>query len=122
VSGSTLGVIRLLAAAPYRLLPKVSQASDEAGHGLEAQLRDGPKVYFGSDSDLGAKWTAAAAVLADPGSAGSDYIDVTVASRPAAGAGSDLASSPRVQSSQDSSAGALAPSGSTVPTGATAGG
>ena len=57
----------------------MSQASEGSAHGLEAQLRNGPKVYFGTDDDLGAKWAAAAAVLADSGSAGADYIDVTVA-------------------------------------------
>ena len=93
VSGSALQVVRLLAAAPYQLLPKVSQALDSGAQGLEAQLRNGPKLYFGNDADLGAKWAAAAAVLADSGSAGADYIDVTVPSRPAAGAGSDSASS-----------------------------
>lgn len=117
VSGSTLQVVRLLAAAPYQLLPKVSQASDSGTHGLEAQLRNGPELYFGSDDDLGAKWTAAAAVLADSGSAGSDYIDVTVASRPAAGAGSDTASSSPSASSQDGTAGAPSTSGSTAATG-----
>lgn len=122
VSGSTLQLVRLLAAAPYQLLPKVSQASDSGAQGLEAQLRNGPKLYFGNDDDLGAKWAAAAAVLADSGSAGADYIDVTVPSRPAAGAGSDTASSAHSTGSQDGSAGTLGASGSTVPTGVSSGG
>lgn len=122
VSGATLQVIRLLAAAPYQLLAKVSQASDGGAHGLEAQLRDGPKLYFGSDGDLSAKWASAAAVLADSGSAGADYIDVTVASRPAAGAGSDTASSPSSSGSSAGAAGALSAAGSTGSTGAAAGG
>ncbi|MFZ1993290.1 MAG: cell division protein FtsQ/DivIB, partial [Solirubrobacteraceae bacterium] len=106
-TGSTLQVVRLLAAAPYQLLYKVSQASDSGARGLEAQLRNGPKVYFGSGDHLGAKWAAAAAVLADSGSAGADYIDVTVPSRPAAGAGSDSASSPQSASSQGATAATL---------------
>jgi cell division protein FtsQ len=122
VTGSTLQVIRLLAAAPYQLLGKVSQASDGATHGLEAQLRNGPKLYFGDDTDLAAKWTAAAAVLADSASAGAGYIDVTVASRPAAGAGSDTASDPHAAGSQSSSSGSTASAGSTVSTGPTIGG
>jgi cell division protein FtsQ len=122
VSGATLQVIRLLAAAPYQLLAMVSQASDGGAHGLEAQLRDGPKLYFGSDGDLSAKWASAAAVLADSGSAGADYIDVTVASRPAAGAGSDTASSASSAGSSDSASGALSASGSTGSTGSTTGG
>jgi cell division protein FtsQ len=117
VSGSTLQVVRLLAAAPYQLLGKVSQASESSAHGLEAQLRNGPIVYFGGDADLGSKWAAAAAVVADSGSAGADYIDVTVPSRPAAGAGSDTASTPRSATSQGTAAGTLTTSGSTMPTG-----
>ena len=42
-----------------------------------AQLRNGPSIYFGDATQLGAKWTAAAEVLADSGSAGAAYIDVT---------------------------------------------
>lgn len=122
VRGATLAVVRLLAAAPYQLLPKVSQASDGSAHGLEAQLRSGPKVYFGSNDDLAAKWTAAAAVLADSGSAGADYIDVTVATRPAAGAGSDAGSSPGSTGSQDSTAGTLGTDGSTASAGSVSGG
>jgi cell division protein FtsQ len=122
VGGSTLQVVRLLAAAPYQLLPKVSQAFDSSAQGLEAQLLDGPKLYFGNDDDLAAKWGAAAAVLADSGSAGAEYIDVTVPSHPAAGAGSDTASSPHSASSQGGGAGSLSSSGSTVPAGASQGG
>jgi cell division protein FtsQ len=122
VRGATLEVVRLLAAAPYQLLAKVSQASDGGTHGLEAQVRNGPKLYFGSGDDLAAKWASAAAVLADSASAGADYIDVTVASRPAAGAGSDAASSPGSASSQDTTSGTLGTDGSTAPTGTSGGG
>ena len=122
VRGSTLDVVRLLAAAPYQLLAKVSQASDGGAHGLEAQLRNGPKVYFGSQDDLAAKWAAAAAVLADSGSSGADYIDVTVASRPAAGTGSDAASSPSSTSAAGSTAGGSTSAGSAASTGSTTGG
>jgi len=115
-------VVRLLAAAPYQLLAKVSQASDGGAHGLEAQLRNGPKVYFGSQDDLAAKWAAAAAVLADSGSSGADYIDVTVASRPAAGTGSDAASSPSSTSAAGSTAGGSTSAGSAASTGSTTGG
>ena len=85
--------MRLLAAAPYRLLSKVGDVSDGAAHGLVAQLRDGPSIYFGDSAQLPAKWNAAAAVLADAGSAGAVYIDVTDPNRPAAGAGSDTSTS-----------------------------
>lgn len=122
VMGSTLGVVRLLAAAPYQLLGKVGEAAEGGTHGLEVQVRDGPKIFFGTGADLGAKWTAAAAVLADSGSAGADYIDVTVPSRPAAGAGSDTASSPQSASGSGGAATTPSTSGSTVAAGSTVGG
>jgi hypothetical protein len=77
--------IRAVSAAPYRLLSRISLVRSEPGHGVVAQLRDGPVIYLGDGARLHAKWLAATAVLADPGSAGASYIDVTDPSRPAAG-------------------------------------
>jgi cell division protein FtsQ len=105
VSGAAMSEIRLLAAAPYALLAKVAGASSDPTHGLVAQLRNGPKVYFGAGENLAAKWAAAAAVLADPGSGGADYIDVTDPSRPAAGAGPDTAANASGPSGQATSQG-----------------
>ncbi len=85
--------VAVLAAAPYPMLAHISQVTTEPSHGLVAQIRDGPSVYFGDASALGAKWTAVTAVLADPGSAGADYIDVTDPRRPAAGVSASPASS-----------------------------
>ena len=70
LTGPALQSARLLAAAPSQLIPKVAQISTEAGHGLVAQIRGGPKIYFGNSSSAHAKWLAASAVLADTGSAG----------------------------------------------------
>lgn len=81
-----LAVIAVLAAAPYQLLAHVGGASDTATHGVVIQLRSGPSLYFGDSSELPDKWTAATDVLADSGSAGASYIDVTDPYRPAAGA------------------------------------
>jgi cell division protein FtsQ len=81
------GAVALLAAAPYPVLAKLSQVSHDAEHGLTAQLRGGPAIYFGDASEPSAKWRAALDVLADPGSAGATYIDVSDPRRPAAGAG-----------------------------------
>ncbi len=92
LTGLALNEIRLLAAAPYAMLAKISQAST-GPIGLQVQLRQGPRLYFGGDAQLRAKWSAATAVLSDPGSAGADYIDVTDPARPAAGAGSDSSAS-----------------------------
>jgi cell division protein FtsQ len=89
VTGSALSQVQLLAAAPYSILFKVESASSDSAHGLVAQMRNGPVIYFGDSGELADKWAAAAAVLADPGSAGAPYIDVTNPRRPAAGIGND---------------------------------
>lgn len=105
VTGTALGDIRLLAAAPVALLSRVAQASSDRSHGLVAKLRDGPWVYFGAADDLHAKWAAAGAVLADTSTQGAGYIDVTVAARPAAGSGADAASRPAAGGGSPASAG-----------------
>jgi cell division protein FtsQ len=78
--------VAVLSAAPYAILSHISQVSQVSGHGVVAQLRSGPAVVFGTATQLPAKWSAAAAVLADSGSAGAGYVDVTDPARPAAGA------------------------------------
>jgi hypothetical protein len=81
-----LAAVALLTAAPSQLRAEVSQVSTVPAHGLVAQLRGGPSIYFGDSSALSQKWVAAAAVLADAGSDAASYIDVTNPERPAAGA------------------------------------
>ncbi|MGO9882967.1 MAG: cell division protein FtsQ/DivIB [Solirubrobacteraceae bacterium] len=93
LTGYPLNEVQLLGAAPYQLLARISGVSDGSAHGLVAELRNGPSVYFGDPSQLGAKWAAATAVLASSGSAGAVYIDVTDPDRPAAGAGPDTSAS-----------------------------
>jgi cell division protein FtsQ len=97
--------VALLAAAPYQLLSRVSQVSTVAGHGLVAQVRGGPSIYFGDAAELRAKWDSATAVLGDSGSAGSSYIDVTDPVRPAAGAGGATATTASASSSTPSTGG-----------------
>jgi cell division protein FtsQ len=121
LTGYALTEARLMAAAPYQLLGKVAQVSDGPTHGLVAQLRAGPSIYFGDSTQLGAKWTAAAEVLADQRSAGASYIDVTDPGRPAAGAGSDSASAPSPAGATDTT-GASSTAGSTDTTGSPTGG
>ena len=93
LTGYALSEARLLAAAPYQLLSKIGGVSDGPTHGLVVQVHDGPSIYFGGPGRLGAKWSAATAVLASSGSAGAVYIDVTDPNRPAAGAGTDSSAS-----------------------------
>jgi cell division protein FtsQ len=111
VTGRALQVVQLLAAAPAPLLARVAQVTAVTGHGLVAQLRGGPSVYFGDASSARAKWLAAAAVLADPGSAGAAYIDVTDPVRPAAGAGAPSGSAGSNGSASSSSTGSGASAG-----------
>lgn len=82
---AALRSVAVLAAAPYALLAHISQVAASGGS-VVAQLRGGPQLLFGAPSSLRAKWAAAVAVLADHGSAGAAYIDVSDPARPAAGA------------------------------------
>jgi cell division protein FtsQ len=109
-----LQAIKLLAAAPAPFLARISQVTTVAGHGLVAQVRGGPSIYFGLATDARAKWIAATEVLADPGSAGAAYIDVTDPVRPAAGA---AGSSGAAGGSSSSAAGASSSSAATSPSG-----
>ena len=83
----TRGILRVLAAAPYQLLGHVQTVTEDAAHGVIVELRNGPSLFFGEPGLDNAKWTAASDVLANPGSVGAGYIDVTDPRRPAAGAG-----------------------------------
>jgi cell division septal protein FtsQ len=82
-----MSAVALLAAAPSAFLAKITQVSHDGVHGLTAQVRGGPVVYFGGAGQFTAKWRAVIDVLADPGSAGAAYIDVTDPQHPAAGVG-----------------------------------
>jgi hypothetical protein len=84
---SALRAIRLLAAAPYQLLARISGLTTSPKNGFVAQLRGGPSLYFGDAARPVAKWLAASEVLADSSSAGASYVDVTDPERPAAGGG-----------------------------------
>jgi cell division protein FtsQ len=76
--------VAVAAAAPEPLLARTERLR-WGEHGLEADLRDGPPLYFGGREAAAAKWTAAARVLAEPSAAGATYLDLRVPSRVAAG-------------------------------------
>lgn len=82
---SAMEAISALAAAPPALRGRVQHAGVSRTNGLVMDLRDGPTLRFGGAGRLAAKWAAAAAVLADPSSAGATYLDVRYPERPAAG-------------------------------------
>jgi cell division protein FtsQ len=94
LAGPASDQVRLLAAAPYRLLARIASVSDSSAHGLTAALRAGPSIYFGTTDQLALKWSAAVGVLADHASAGALYIDVSVPARPAAGGATDTNAAP----------------------------
>ncbi|MGI8803355.1 MAG: cell division protein FtsQ/DivIB [Solirubrobacteraceae bacterium] len=75
--------LELLDIAPPGLRDRVAAVTIGA-HGLTAQLRGGPPVYFGDTTRLRAKWAAIARVLSDPASHGATYLDVHTPERPAA--------------------------------------
>ena len=107
--------LAVLAAAPYPMLGRIGQVVSDNAHGPVAELRSGPSIRFGDTSALGAKWSAATAVLADPGSAGASYLDVSDPQRPAAGAGQGQAG---IAATAGSGAAAAASSASNVASGA----
>jgi len=78
-----LTVLALAAAAPPALRARVARVY-LGTKGLTALLRSGASLYFGDGTRLGAKWAAAASVLADASARGAAYVDVRVPDRPAA--------------------------------------
>lgn len=117
LTGYSLAEVRLLGAAPYQLLGRLSTVSDGPAHGLASQLRGGPELYFGAGAELPAKWAAVTEVLANSGSAGAQYIDVSDPNRPAAGTGSDTASSAAGAATSTAAGAATSPaSGATTTT------
>ncbi|MFL5825544.1 MAG: cell division protein FtsQ/DivIB [Thermoleophilaceae bacterium] len=83
--GTPARALAVVAAAPPALAGRLSSVRVEAGSGLVARLRNGPKILFGSAERLADKWAAAASVLADPSSRGASYIDARLPERPVAG-------------------------------------
>ncbi len=74
---------RVLAGAPAPLAKKVTRIDRTT----IVRLDDGPALLFHDGSRVAAKWMAATAVLADPSSVGSTWIDLRVPERPVAGSG-----------------------------------
>lgn len=116
----TLDALALLSVTPTRMLSRIAQVTETSAHGLVAQLRSGPSLYFGDASDLDAKWIAATEVLADPSSAGAIYVDVSDPSRPVAGASPQAVAAAGLAPSATSSATGYSASTTASATGSTA--
>ena len=82
--GEASGAVRLLAAAPRALRGRVARVY-RGPRGLTTTMDDGPKLYFGGAARSGAKWGAAAQVLASGTSRGAAYLDLRIPERPVAG-------------------------------------
>jgi len=80
---AAVAAVAALGTAPSALRTRVEAVRTTQESGLELQLAHGPLLTFGSGERLNAKWAAAAAVLADPESAGAGEIDVSAPERPA---------------------------------------
>ena len=83
--GRASRLVAAAAAAPAPLRPRIERLRELPVKGLVAYIRSGPEVILGPPVELGFKWTAAAAILADPTSRGASYIDVRLPDRPVAG-------------------------------------
>lgn len=75
--------VAILGVAPAPLLARVARVD----HLTTIRLADGPALLFRDTHRLRAKWAAAAAVLADPSSAGATWIDLRIPGQPIAGRG-----------------------------------
>ena len=78
-------LLRVAATAPPVLLRRAGAIERRRGEGIVVLLRNGPRLMFGSDRDLAAKWRAAAGVLASTSAQGAAYVDVRLPERPVAG-------------------------------------
>ena len=78
-------LVALVAAAPIALRQRALEAQLTKDTGLTLTMDRGPDLYFGTPTELQAKWKAVARVLADPTAEGATYIDVRVPERAAAG-------------------------------------
>lgn len=82
---ATLAVLAAVDGAPADLARRIEAVERRDGGELVAVLEDGPLVVLGDSSRAEAKWSAAAAVLAQGDAAGAGYVDVSLPERPAVG-------------------------------------
>lgn len=84
LAGPALAQARVLGAAPAPIRPCV-EGTSFGETGVEVELRSGIELRFGDASRLHDKWSAAAAVLADPSITALDYVDLHAPGRPSVG-------------------------------------
>jgi hypothetical protein len=84
LAGPALEQARVLGAAPAALRPYIA-SSYHGESGVDVELATGIELRFGDSSQVGAKWKAASAVLADPAITALDYVNVHAPRRPTIG-------------------------------------
>jgi hypothetical protein len=84
LAGPMLQQARVLGAAPPALRPYLT-GSYYGESGVDVETSSGIELRFGDASQARRKWTAAAAVLADPEVESLDYVDLHAPSRPGFG-------------------------------------
>jgi cell division protein FtsQ len=85
LAGIELDEALVVGAAPAELRPLIEKIGNSKEYGVEVTLRGGIPVRFGNGQAAAEKWSAAAAVLADPKLDTLSYLDVRVPERPAVG-------------------------------------
>lgn len=82
LEGRDLAQALVLGGAPEPLRPYV-ESSRFGPDGVEVTVSNGMVLGFGAPVEIGEKWKAAAAVIADPEVTGAVYVDLGVPGRPA---------------------------------------
>ncbi len=85
LAGTELDEALVAGAAPAELRPLISKIELTKEFGVQITLRGGIPVRFGAGAAADEKWSAVAAVLADPKLTTLSYVDVRVPDRPAVG-------------------------------------
>jgi cell division protein FtsQ len=85
LGGEALAEALVIGAAPPPLRPLIEGVATSRDYGVVVTMRGRVQLRFGSGGDREGKWTAVAAVLADPGLTTLSYVDVRVPQRPAVG-------------------------------------
>lgn len=85
LAGGGLALARILGGVPEPLRAHATEAHIDEEHGPVVLVGDGIELRFGDPSQSEMKWSAAAAVLADPDLDSAVYIDLAVPSRPVVG-------------------------------------
>jgi cell division protein FtsQ len=109
-----LSALHVAGAAPAELAGRITTIT-HGKKGILVHLREGPLLIFGDDQRPLAKWSAAAAVLADPSSKGATYVDLRLPGRPIAGGLASETIAPLSSTGTDTSAQSNATSGGRGP-------